>query len=362
MGDILLFALGLPSMVLVIDLGFYLFKGRRLLGKVVAKIVEVIVVIGLPVLYLSVLDFGLDNDCCNESATFSPEHQLSIYILIVLCMAAYFYSSYRHSLAPPVLEVIVNAFLLIAIGLNVFIGIHVEPWLGALGNLPIVILYIFMLIKNQQLLMIYANRLEINTFSPLERYAWKFLSLKPITKIPLLFVLCLPILMVLSAVLLLFGQKPDSMIRAFTDTYRHGLSQWDYMCENVTCGGHFLCSVAAQGHTQLVKPQRMGERGGHRIVCNRQLLIANAFEELLEQHLPRTHRLIRRKYNRVGNLIHCYYGVFSNPYVADLIYLLMKPLEWTFLAALYTFDRQPENRIAQQYLNPTDRKHLKNVV
>lgn len=357
----LIFLLGIFSPILVIDFVYYLLGGGRLLNTIIIRIAEVVTIVGLPLLFLMVFDFEQVNDCCSDSALFSPEHRLSLYVLIVLCIAAYFYCSYRHSLAPPVLEVIINAFLLIAIGLNVFIGIHVEPWLGALGNVPIVILYIFMLIKNQQLLIIYANRLEVNTFNPLERYAWKFLSLKPVTKIPLLFVLCLPILMVLSAVLLLFGQKPDSMIRAFTDTYRHGLSQWDYMCENVTCGGHFLCSVAAQGHSQLVKPQRLGERGGHRIVCNRQLLIANAFEELLEQHLPRTHRLIRRNYNRVGNLIHRHYGIFSNKYVSDAIYLLMKPLEWIFLAVLYTFDTQPENRIAQQYLNPADRRQLKEV-
>ncbi len=37
-------------------------------------------------------------------------------------------------------------------------------------------------------------------------------------------------------------------------------------------------------------------------------------------------------------------GVF-----ADLIYFLMKPLEWLFLIVLYLVDANPENRIALQY-------------
>ena len=47
----------------------------------------------------------------------------------------------------------------------------------------------------------------------------------------------------------------------------------------MTCGGHYLCSVAAKGHTQIVKPERFGVRNGGRIICNRQLLISNAFED-----------------------------------------------------------------------------------
>ena len=38
----------------------------------------------------------------------------------------------------------------------------------------------------------------------------------------------------------------------------------------------------------------------------------------------------------------------------------MKPLEWFFIVILYTFEQNPENRIAKQYLNPLDRKEIKN--
>ena len=40
----------------------------------------------------------------------------------------------------------------------------------------------------------------------------------------------------------------------------------------------------------------------------------------------------------------------NKPWQADLIYIIMKPLEWLFLITLYLFDVNPENRIAVQYI------------
>src|SRR6516225_10107326 len=53
-------------------------------------------------------NIGAVNDCCEETAFFSPSHRLSILVLIVLSLAAYFFSAHRKRLAPPGLEVLVN--------------------------------------------------------------------------------------------------------------------------------------------------------------------------------------------------------------------------------------------------------------
>jgi len=184
------------------------------------------------------------------------------------------------------------------------------------------------------------------------------LNLPVILKYPLFVILLIPLLAVLAAVLMLIGQKPDSFIRAFTDTYKQGLSQLDYECANVECGGHFLCSVGANGHRRVVQPVRYGTRAGKKIICTRQLLISNAFEELLAQCCPAIHRGIRKNYNRVGKMIHRHYHFFAIKWVSDLIYILMKPAEWSFLLTLYIFTRKPENRIAQQYLLPSERNSI----
>ena len=39
----------------------------------------------------------------------------------------------------------------------------------------------------------------------------------------------------------------------------------------------------------------------------------------------------------------------------------MKPLEFVFLLTLYSFDCQPENRIAMQYVSKTDRLGIKDL-
>ena len=157
----------------------------------------------------------------------------------------------------------------------------------------------------------------------------------------------LPVLGVLLAVLALFGQYPDRLIRAWTDTAGWSFSTKTHLApQNALVDEHYLCTVAAGGHAQIVKPLRFGTRHGHRIIVNRQLLIANAFEELLQEKMPRVHRALRSFYDThgysVSKLIH-------TKTQADAVYFIMKPLEWFFLVVLYLFDVKPEHRIVRQY-------------
>ena len=160
------------------------------------------------------------------------------------------------------------------------------------------------------------------------------------------FLLMWPLLGVLICILILFGQRPDNAIRAWTETSDWRLSLREAP-QNIYYDEHYLCTVAAGGHRRLVKPLRRGVRHGHTVIVNRQLCIANAFEQVLEERAPRLHGRIRGFYDRYGfPIARC----IRSPYAADAIYLLMKPLEWLFLAVLYLVDVKPENRIAVQYL------------
>ena len=162
-------------------------------------------------------------------------------------------------------------------------------------------------------------------------------------------VLMFPLLGILIAILMLFGQAPDSVIKAFTET-----SDWNLSLrqapQNVMYDEHYLCTVAAGGHETVVKPIRLGRRHGHEVIVNRQLCIANAFEQVLEERTPGFHRALRHFYDTYGfpvaRLIH-------SKYTADLVYFIMKPLEWIFLCVLYLTDAHPENRIAVQYTGKT---------
>ncbi len=166
------------------------------------------------------------------------------------------------------------------------------------------------------------------------------------SNLPLLALLLLiPLLGVLTVILLLFGQEPDSAIKLWTETADWTMSQ-KIAPENLPRDGHYLCTVAAEGHKKLVKPLRTGKRHGHEITVNRQLCIANAFEQLLSERAPHLHRAIRNFYDKTGYPIAKH---IKTPLAADIVYIIMKPLEWFFLLVLYLFDTKPENRIATQY-------------
>jgi len=111
--------------------------------------------------------------------------------------------------------------------------------------------------------------------------------------------------------------------------------------------GHYLCTVALRGSPSLVKPLRVGLRYGQGIVVNRQLCVANAFEQCLMEKSPRFHKAARGLYDRYGYPLSKHIITKGR---ANAVYLFMKPLEWAFVLFLYAVDKRPENRIASQYI------------
>lgn len=355
-GQLLLAAFCLPGISVLI--AFVLFLFSRCMWPWLFRSTELLSIAGLPIFFLYVTDFEHENDCCNESAFFSPDHRASMYVLIALCTLSYALCTLRKRLAPPLVEVALNCALIIGITLNAVLYFHEEAlgiWL--MGNAPIVLLFLMRLARNHLLFVAQMNDLQAR--NPVEQACLGLLRSHAFVKFPVLLVLCLPLLAILAGVMMLFGQRPDALIRAFTDTYKQGLSLLDHECDGVICEGHFLCTVAARGHAALVVPERIGVRHGRTVICNRQLLVSNAFEELIQEGAPRLHRFIRGRYDRVGSFVHRHFIWFDRKWVADVIYLLMKPLEWGFLLVLYVFDRAPENRIASQYLAPQHRQAIR---
>ena len=159
-------------------------------------------------------------------------------------------------------------------------------------------------------------------------------------------VLMLPLLGIIIAILLLFGQAPDSVIKAWTETADWTLSLKEAP-QNIYYDEHYLCTVAAGGHKKIVKPIRKGVRHGHEVIVNRQLCVANAFEQILEEKTPHFHKIVRGVYDRYGFPVA---RLIKSKWIADIIYIMMKPLEWIFLMVIYMCDVHPENRIATQYM------------
>lgn len=157
--------------------------------------------------------------------------------------------------------------------------------------------------------------------------------------------LLFPVFVLTTLILILFGQDIDSITKVFTDTTTWKLSQQKHP-PILNHNGHYLCTVAAKGNPSVVKPIRIGTRYGHKIIVNRQLLVANAFEELIQDHSPKLHSIIRNYYDIYGfNLS----KRINTVHLSNITYLVMKPLEFLFLVCLYLFCTKPEEKINKQY-------------
>jgi hypothetical protein len=144
----------------------------------------------------------------------------------------------------------------------------------------------------------------------------------------------------------LWRGHPTAAVDVFTRTCTHTFSQLPLELTNQHCG-HYLCTVAACGHPALVRPERLGFRRGKVIIVNRQLAIANAFEDLLHSRWPRFGRAARACYDRLAIPI-CRY--IRKRWLANFVYVAMKPVELAFYLVLLAFDPlSPEARIERMY-------------
>lgn len=189
----------------------------------------------------------------------------------------------------------------------------------------------------------------INERQTVFRYRIAFKLYKIMSKVSTMtafsFLLIFPVAAVLEIIFILCGQGPDGFIKAFTMT-----ADWTFSTQAppppIDYEGHYLCTVAAGGHKKIVRPLRYGKRLNKKIIVNRQLLAANAFEDLIKEKLPRFHAKLRRFYDNYGYPISRH---ITTRFRADIVYIFMKPLEHLFIFILYLCDTAPENRIAVQY-------------
>lgn len=89
----------------------------------------------------------------------------------------------------------------------------------------------------------------------------------------------------------------------------------------------FVVSAAATGHRSLVRSWLHPTLGKP---VNRQWERFKAFENALALRSPQLHRGLRAVYNRIGPMVARRIG---NPWLADLVYLALKPLEWCVAAS-----------------------------
>lgn len=295
--------------------------------------------------------------CCDEPVAdyVSNDYKIPLMILVAISNIFYHISSFRKTLLPPLIEVLTMTFLCLGFGLALMVALQMKLYemegiLYFCGFiLPILIFYLSQMYANFKRLQ---NLFKENIWAIEKRmtgFVWKILNLKLWQQIPIFTAFCVPLLFIFSGILLIFGQKPDALLLAFTDTYAGAFSQLkcDPQCHY---DPHYLCTVASEGHPKLVKPLRKGYRRGQWIWVNRQLLVANAFEALFEKYFPKTHQIFRKIYDFLGTYIFRTHQTIRNTWVCDAVYVFMKGFEYIFVIVIYTCCVKPENHIQKQYL------------
>jgi hypothetical protein len=291
-----------------------------------------------------------------DYSPFGENQILTIIVFTTLFIISATQISVNGTKLPPIIFVVCAIFLIIGLILSFVILLQIMfrnhdsdaqngDYLLLFGMMPIMnILLTFRLLGNvvNEEITLSQNRYYQNKIL---RYLNTFLSAKQ--KYSYWFsILLLPVFVLITLILMLFGQDSDSIIKLFSETTTWGFSQKTHPIY-LDHRGHYLCTVAAYGNPKIVKPIRIGKRHGNEIIVNRQLMIANAFEELIQDYLPRFHKIIRSFYDKYGFQLSKH---INSPFFSNVTYIMMKPLEWFFLFNIYLFCGNPEVKINRQYV------------
>ena len=299
------------------------------------------------------------DDIEGRYTAFAGAHIVTLLVYLALFLASAVAVQLNGRELPPLLLTLCMVFLMIGIGISIAVMVHLsggydESYIPGtdfrqyrvfsaaciypLMNIILAIVLINRTVKQEADAA--ANRLYKNEF--LNRLNM-FIARKPAW---VALILLLPVFTIITLILLLFGQETNSIVKTFTETTTWLFSQQTHP-PLIGHKGHYLCTTAACGHPKVVKPVRLGKRHGNEIIVNRQLMIANAYEEMISDYAPALHRFIRRLYDKYGYPLSKH---INTPFRSDIIYLMMKPLEYFFLINLYLFCIHPERKINKQYL------------
>lgn len=288
-----------------------------------------------------------------EEEVVDPKYLFVIQTLYSLSIFAYIISKFYKQKIGPITIAILPLFLLQGIIFNIIMIIHVSPILIGL-IVPLLGIFVFpafsfissIILFSFELHKLLQNNKNLIRESSSNKKIINWLIRAFFGENRLFYqIIFFPFFItILQFVFIVFTQKPDSALLAITESSSGVFSTGG--CDNCT-SPEYVCTIAAHGNEKLVKPTHLGSRDGTIIKVNRQLQICNAFEQFLQEKSPKIQKFLRARYDSMQISIEKWKNVTL---VANILYVLIKPMEWFFLFILYTMDPKPENRIIKQYL------------
>lgn len=341
-------------------LGYFIYKNIRRNVNISTKIFEFVIIylffvaLGLFAFAWAMCsaDYYTAIDIVDGGYTpFASKHLLTLIVFFLLSIGSVLLLWLKGNYLPPLILVLSLVFLII--GVVISFAIIVQTSANTKKNYGLEGLFFMLPIMYIAIAGILSYKVIVNEgkFASSKVYNNALLNflnvqmakayVQPIWVV----VLLVPVFVVVVAILILFGQDYNSISKVFTETTTWHFSQKTHP-PFLDHRGHYLCTIAVCGDPEVVKPLRLGKRHGHEIVVNRQLLIANAFEELIQESTPKFHRLIRGLYDKYGYPLS---KKITTAKGSNLTYRLMKPLEYFFLLVLYICVYKPETKINKQY-------------
>lgn len=187
--------IGIGSIVYILcDFIQYVFNGSRFVTRLRRPIEGFVLVIPA---FILLFDIGMSYNSCSYTAITSPSDHLSLVVLVLLNLLAYFYFSYRKQVSSPLIEIVANCCLLLGLPLIVYVCLQIRGELvWFVLWLPLTLLILMALAENHTLVLESLQEQE-NEDKGLLKVCRKIVLLPSFIKFPLLVILCLPILMIL---------------------------------------------------------------------------------------------------------------------------------------------------------------------
>ena len=317
--------------------------------------VEIFALIVMPILgYIFLYIFK------EEAELLDWNYIVSIWVLTAVNIYFYFFSRKNKFSTGPLTLVVIPSMLIIGIIIAIIQFIHFSPFLlygsAFMIIFPLFSIFVFPIFSLIQSVILLSTELysvlqlnkqivlnSNNKSKIIEKLANFYFGKNALIAQLLTFPIFLTVAQFLFIIL---TEKPDSIIQAFLES-SDGIFSQGINDNKRPPQPEYICTIAAYGNSRMVKPLHYGIRGGKVIRVTRQLKICNAFEEVMEEKYPKTQRFLRKQYDNLQIPIDKWKTVTI---VSNILYIIIKPMEWFFLIILYLVCKNPETKIGKQYL------------